>query len=100
MGFWAALAKVFPATRVQRCWGHKTANVLNKMPKAVQAKAKAMLHDIWMADTKENACKAFDHFIETFQVKYPKATACLEKDSDVLLTFYDFPAEHWKHLRT
>jgi transposase-like protein len=100
LGFWAALAKVFPETRVQRCWVHKTANVLNKMPKSVQAKAKAMLHDIWRADTKDNACKAFDHFVETFQVKYPKATACLDKDRDVLLTFYHFPAEHWKHLRT
>ena len=100
LGFWAALAKVFPATRVQRCWVHKTANVLNKMPKSVQPKAKAMLHDIWMADTKGNACQAFDHFVETFQAKYPKATACLEKDRDVLLTFYSFPAEHWKHLRT
>ena len=100
LGFWAALAKVFPATRVQRCWVHKTANVLNKMPKAVQAKAKAMLHDIWMADTKDNACKAFSHFVETFEAKYPKATACLEKDRESLLAFYRFPAEHWKHIRT
>lgn len=100
LGFWAALAKVFPATRAQRCWVHKTANVLNKMPKAVQAKAKAMLHDIWMADTKANAHQALDHFVETFQAKYPKATACLEKDRESLLTFYSFPAEHWKHLRT
>jgi len=100
LGFWAALAKVFPATRIQRCWVHKTANVLAKMPKSVQAKAKAMLHDIWMANTRDNAQKAFDHFVATFQAKYPKAVACLDKDRDVLLTYYSFPAEHWKHLRT
>ncbi len=85
---------------VQRCWVHKTANVLNKMPKSVQAKAKSMLHDIWMAETKVEAEKAFDLFLETFIGKYPGATTCLEKDRDVLLTFYDFPAEHWTHIRT
>ena len=100
LGFWAALAKVFPATRVQRCWVHKTANVLNKMPKSIHAKAKAALHEIWMAETKAKAEKAFDRFIKTFGAKYPKAVECLKKDRDVLLTFYDFPAEHWKHIRT
>ena len=100
LGFWAALEKVFPTTRQQRCWVHKTANVLNKLPKSIQPKAKAMLHDIWMADTRENANRAFDLFVETFRAKYPKATECLEKDRDTLLTFYDFPAEHWVHLRT
>jgi len=100
LGFWKALRKVCPTTREQRCWVHKTANVLNKMPKHLQPKAKAMLHEIWMADTRKDADAAFDLFIETFRAKYPKAVACLEKDRDVLLTFYDFPAEHWVHLRT
>ena len=100
LGFWTALAKVYPTTRTQRCWVHKTANVLNKLPKSLQAKAKAMLHDIWMAETKKEAQKAFERFIETFGAKYPKAATCLRDDREVLLTFYDFPAEHWAHLRT
>ncbi len=100
LGFWAALRKVFPQTREQRCWVHKTANILNKMPKSVQPKAKNDLHEIWMAETRENADRAFDLFIEKYKAKYPKAVACLEKDREVLLTFYDFPAEHWIHLRT
>jgi putative transposase len=100
LGFWAALPKVYPSTRQQRCWMHKTGNVLNKMPKAVQAKAKSMLHDIWMADTKAAAEQAFGLFTETFAGKYPAAVSCLEKDKDVLLTFYDFPADHWLHIRT
>ena len=100
LGFWAALREVYPATREQRCWVHKTANVLNKMPKSVQPKAKAMLHDIWMAETRQQAEQAFDRFIATFEAKYPKAVDCLAKDREVLLTFYDFPAEHWVHLRT
>jgi putative transposase len=100
LGFWAALREVFPQTKEQRCWVHKTANVLNKMPKALQAKAKADLHEIWMAVSKADAGKAFDLFCAKYQVKYDKAVACLEKDRDALLTFYDFPAEHWKHIRT
>jgi len=100
LGFWAAARKVWPATREQRCWVHKTANVLAKLPKSMQAKAKARLHDIWQAETRESAEHAFDSFVEDFGVKYPKAVECLTKDRDVLLTFYDFPAEHWKHLRT
>ena len=100
LGFWAALRKVYSSTREQRCWVHKTANVLNKMPKSVQPKAKSMLHDIWMAETKEEAEKAFDLFVATFDAKYPKTTDCLKRDRDVLLTFYDFPAEHWRHIRT
>jgi len=100
LGFWKALRKAYPATRMQRCWVHKTANVLNKMPKSVQAKAKSMLHDIWMASTRKDAGEAFDHFLETFNGKYPAATTCLAKDRDALLAFYDFPAEHWIHLRT
>lgn len=100
LGFWAALRKVFGETREQRCWVHKTANVLNELPKGKQGKAKKMLHDIWMAETKADAERNFDLFIEMYQAKYPKATTCLAKDREVLLTFYDFPAEHWMHLRT
>lgn len=100
LGFWAALRKVFGDTREQRCWVHKTANVLNHLPKGKHGKAKDMLHDIWMAETKAEAERAFDLFIETYQAKYPKAAECLAKDRDVLLTFYDFPAEHWVHIRT
>lgn len=100
LGFWAALEEVFPDAREQRCWVHKTANVLNKMPKSVQPKAKTDLHEIWMAETRDQAHKAFDGFLEKYQVKYEAACQCLKKDRDELLAFYDFPAEHWKHLRT
>jgi len=100
LGFWAALAKVFPTTRPQRCWVHKSANALNKLPKSVQPKATQALHAIWMAETRAMAHQAFRQFVDTFGAKYPGAVACLEKDRDVLLTFYDFPAEHWRHLRT
>lgn len=100
LGFWKALPQVFGDTRWQRCWMHKTGNVLDKLPKHIQARAKENLHQIWMAETKENAEKAFDHFVKSYEAKYPKATECLAKDRDVLLTFYDFPAEHWLHLRT
>ena len=100
LGFWAALRKVYSSAREQRCWFHKTGNVLNRMPKSVHPKAKSMLRDIWMAESKADAEKAFDLFLETFSAKYAGATECLEKDRDVLLTFYDFPAEHWLHIRT
>lgn len=100
LGFWKAIAQVYPHTREQRCWVHKTANVLDKLPKRLQPEAKEKLHQIWMAPTKADADQAFDLFVATYQAKYPKATACLAKDRDVLLTFYDFPAEHWIHLRT
>ena len=100
LGFWAAARKIWPGTREQRCWVHKTANILNKMPKSIQPKAKDMLHEIWMAETKLLADQAFDAFVETFKAKYPAAVECLVKDRDVLLTFYDFQAEHWKHIRT
>lgn len=86
LGFWAALREIFPETREQRCWVHKTANVLNKMPKSVQPKAKADLHEIWQAETREVANKAFDHFLEKYGVKYQAACECLSKDRDVLLT--------------
>lgn len=100
LGFWKAVRQVYPATKEQRCTVHKTANVLDKLPKRLQGAAKSKLHDIWQADTRENANKAFDLFLDTYQAKYPKAAECLEKDREVLLAFYDFPAEHWIHLRT
>ena len=100
LGFWKALAKVYDNTRWQRCWVHKTANVLNKLPKSIQAKAKEKLHMIWMAPEKDEAEKHFDDFIKIYEAKYPKAAECLKKDRDALLTFYDFPAEHWRHIRT
>ncbi len=100
LGFWAALRKVFPETREQRCWVHKTANVLNNLPKGVQPRAKAAIHEIWQAETRQAANQAFDDFLEKYGAKFETACECLTKDRDVLLTFYDFPAEHWKHLRT
>ena len=100
MGFWAALEEAYPQTRAQRCWMHKTGNVLNYLPKSVQEKAKQGLHEIWMAEGRAEAETAFDAFIERFAAKYPKATDCLTKDRTELLTFYDFPAEHWTHIRT
>jgi len=100
LGFWTALSKVYPETRHQRCWVHKTANVLNKLPKSVQPKVKQALHEIWMAPTREDAYKAFDIAVETYSDKYPKAMQCLVKDKDQMLAFYDFPAVHWQHIRT
>ena len=100
LGFWKALRQVWPNTREQRCWVHKTANVLDSLPKRLREEAKENLHDIWMADTKQHAHEALDLFVKTYQAKYPKAVECLVKDQEMLLSFYDFPAEHWMHLRT
>lgn len=100
LGFWQALSKVYPQTVHQRCWVHKTANVLNKVSKLVQPKVKQALQEIWMAPTKDDALKAFDTTLATYEAKYPKAMACLEKDKDEMLAFYDFPAAHWQHIRT
>jgi transposase-like protein len=100
LGFWKAVEQVWPQTRGQRCWVHKTANVLNKLPKSQHSKAKRALQEIWMAETKKDALAAFDVFVETWGVKYDKAVECLIKDRHALLAFYDLPAEHWKHLRT
>jgi len=100
LGFWKALSKVYPETVHQRCWVHKTANVLNKLPKLVQPKVKQALHEIWMAPTKEDAYKAFRITVTTYSDKYPKAMECLKKDKDEMLAFYDFPAAHWQHIRT
>lgn len=100
LGFWNAVTDVYPEAKPQRCWFHKMGNVLDKLPKSQQARAKGMLHEIWMAATREDAYKAFDKFVAEYGAKYPKATECLQKDKEELLTFYDFPAEHWAHLRT
>ncbi len=100
LGFWAALGKELPETKWQRCWVHKTANVLDKLPKGLQGKAKSMIHEMYMAETKENALKAYRHFVDVYSDKYPKAVECLKKDEEVLFSFYDFPAAHWIHIRT
>ena len=100
LGFWKALEEIFPDTRRQRCWVHKTANVLNKLAKSRQTAAKAALHDIWMADGRAEAERAMNTFAAKYDAKYPQAVACLTKDRDALLAFYDFPAEHWRHIRT
>ena len=100
LGFWAALEEVFPETRAQRCWVHKTANVLDKMPKKVQPGAKKLIHEMYMAETRADALEAFEEFGQRYGAKYPQAVGCLVKDRDVLFTFYEFPAEHWAHIRT
>jgi transposase-like protein len=100
LGFWAALGEVFPTTREQRCWVHKIANILAVLPKRLHRTAKTALHEIYEAETRADANDAVDDFARQFGDKYPKAVAKLTKDRDVLLTFYDFPAAHWVHLRT
>lgn len=100
LGFWKALDEVFPQTKRQRCWVHKTANILDKMPKSIQGKAKSMIHEMYMAEKEEDALKAYDHFISVYQDKYPKAVGCLTKDKTDLFTFYGFPGIHWIHIRT
>jgi transposase-like protein len=100
LGFWKAVRQVWPSCRAQRCWVHKTANVLDKLPKGAQPKAKAALHAIYEAEGREAAGKAFDLFVSTYEAKYPKAAECLAGDREALLAFYDFPAEHWRHIRT
>lgn len=100
MGFWKAINKVYPDCRHQRCWVHKTANVMNKLPNSVQPKVKTALQGIWMAETRDDAYKAFDNALECFRAKYARAMGCLKKDKEELLAFYDFPAEHWMHIRT
>ena len=94
LGLWSALAEVYPETRAQRCWVHKTANVLDRLPKRVQGEAKSMLHEIWGSDTRAHAKEAFERFCATWEAKYPKAADCLAGDREELLAFYDFPAAH------
>jgi len=102
LGFWAALREVFPgpSTGEQRCWFHKSGNILDKLPKSVQSKARAMIREMWQAPRKEDALSGYRHFVNAWHDKYPKAVECLQKDEDVLFTFYDFPAAHWAHIRT
>ncbi len=100
LGFWAALRQVYPGTKEQRCWVHKIANILDKLPKRVQPRAKDLLHEIMYAPDRGNAEEDIQRFVQEFQAKYSKAVECLLKDQDELLTFFDFPAEHWTHLRT
>jgi putative transposase len=100
MGVWTELEEMYSDTCQQRCWMHKTGNVLNCGPKSLQPKEKTALHDIWQADTKEDAASAFDQFVELFEAKYPKAVLCLQKDREELLAFYDFPTQSWQSLRT
>lgn len=100
LGFWRAKEEEYPQARKQRCWVHKTANVMDKMPKKVQPSAKAMIHEMYMAESKEDALKTLDEFVNLYGAKYPRACQCLTKDKDVLFTFYDFPAEHWVHIRS
>lgn len=100
LGFWKALRHVYGQTRWQRCWVHKTANVLDKLPQDLQAQAKQRLQAIWMAPDRQRAEIAFDLFIAAYEAKYPKAAECLAQDREALLAFYDFPAEHWGHIRT
>ena len=100
MGFWAALEEICPDTRQQRCWMHQSANVLNSLPKSVQPRVKQALHEIWQAETRDEAHRAFDGFLQTYEDKYPKAALMLHKDREELLAFYDFPSRHWQSLRT
>lgn len=100
LGFWSALSKIYPTTKQQRCWVHKTANILDKLPKRLQPEAKHLLHEIYNSDTKKHAEESFDRFLEVYSIKYPSATRCLQRDREELLNFYSFPAEHWLHIRT
>ena len=100
LGFWIALQEEYGPIAQQRCWVHKTANILDKLPKSVQGKAKQLIHEMYLAPTRKAALAAYDQFISSYQTKFPKACECLEKDKEVLFTFYDFPAQHWPHLRT
>lgn len=100
LGFWAALAEVFPSTQEQRCWVHKTANILDKLPKSLHPQAKSHIHEMYLSPGRAKALKAYEEFLRLYGAKYPKACDCLRKDKEVLFTFYEFPAEHWGHLRT
>lgn len=100
LGFWAALREEYPETREQRCWVHKTANVLDKLPKSIQPDAKKLVHEMYLSPTLKAAKAALEDFVTRYEAKYPKAVTCLTKDEEALFTFYDFPAEHWSHIRT
>jgi transposase-like protein len=100
LGFWAAVKDVYPGIPWQRCWVHKTANILDKLPKSVQPAAKNKIHEMYQSDTEKKARKAYKEFVDTYSAKYPKAVECLEKDEQHLFQFYSFPAEHWQHIRS
>ena len=100
LGFWRALEEEFPGTRAQRCWVHKTANILGKLPKRKQPHAKQLIHEMYLSETRADALKSYERFIKEYKAKWPRAVECLSKDKDDLFAFYDFPAEHWAHLRT
>lgn len=100
LGFWAAIEEEYPKVNQQRCWVHKTANILDKLPKKIQPSAKELIHQMYISPKKEEALKAYDEFVKTYQAKYPKACECLEKDKDVLFAFYSYPTEHWTHIRS
>ena len=100
LGFWNAMDKIYPEAKHQRCWVHKTANILNKLPKSQQGNAKSLICEIYMSATKKDAITAWRSFVTIYHEKYPKAVQCLEKNKNDLLTFYDFPASHWIHIRT
>lgn len=100
LGFWAALREEYPDAAEQRCWVHKTANILDKMPKSVQVDAKKLIHEMYLSPTREDAMDAFNDFKERYHVKHPRAVDCLAKDEEVLFSFYDFPAQHWLHIRS
>ena len=100
LGFWSAAEEEFPDTRHQRCWVHKTANILEKIPKSVQPHAKKLIHEMYMAPKKKEALKAYDEFINLYEAKYPNAVKCLVKSKEELFTFYDYPSMHWLHIRT
>ena len=100
LGFWAALREEYSETREQRCWVHKTANILDKLPKSIQVDAKKLIHEMYLSPTFDAAKSAFNEFEQRYKAKHPKAVTCLTKDEDVLFAFYDFPAEHWLHIRT
>jgi transposase-like protein len=100
LGFWAALREVYPETQEQRCWKHKLANVLDKLPKRLQPRAKDMLREIMYAPDRESALEGIERFCDEYEKRYSRAVDALKKDQGELLTFFDFPAEHWIHLRT
>ena len=97
-GFWKAPPQVFSTTKQQRCWVHKTRKVLDKLLKKMRPRAKTLIHDIYLAETKRNTERAFEHFCESYRDKYPKAVDCLEGDREDLMRFYEFPGAHWKHI--
>ena len=100
LGFWAALREEYPTVKEQRCWVHKTANILDKMPKNIQGRAKEKIHEMYLSTTQKEALEYYEQFLKLYRKKYPGVCECLKKDKDVLFSFYNFPAEHWAHIRS